>query len=144
MTIYSDVNREAGRHVHESRVGASSSSSVDDVVDPVNLKEDNLWRNLSIARVDDDGNKGCFMGTGVVRCAWEAAYFADLPSSKPSFAASTLWSLALVPGDDWEAVLMATTNGSLKALREMNRSFELLCNFPFLMNPICKRTGVMR
>jgi hypothetical protein len=29
-------------------------------------------------------------------------------------------------------------------LREMNRSFELLCNFPFLMNPICKRTGVMR
>jgi hypothetical protein len=32
-----------GRHVQESRVGASSSSSGDDVVDPVNLDEDDLW-----------------------------------------------------------------------------------------------------
>jgi hypothetical protein len=40
----------------------------------------------------------------------DAAYSADLPSSKPSSAASTLWSLALVLGDDWEAASMAATN----------------------------------
>jgi hypothetical protein len=49
-----------------------------------------------------------------------------------------------VPGDDWEAVSTAVTNGSLKASRKMNRSFELLCNFRFLSDPVCKRTGVMR
>jgi hypothetical protein len=64
--------------------------------------------------------------------------------SKPSFAASTLWRLALVPGDDWEADSAAVTNGSLKASRKMNRSFRLLRNFPFLWGPVCKRTGVMR
>jgi hypothetical protein len=37
-----------------------------------------------------------------------------------------------VPGDDWEAALTAATNGSLKASRKMNRSFELLCIFPLL------------
>jgi hypothetical protein len=42
MAIYSDVNGEAGRHVQESRANASSSSSGDDVVDHVNLKEDDL------------------------------------------------------------------------------------------------------
>jgi hypothetical protein len=26
----------------------------------------------------------------------------------------------------------------------MNRSFGLLCNFPFLSDPVCKQTGVMR
>ena len=40
--------------------------------------------------------------------------------------------LALVPDDDWEAASAAMTNESLKASRKMNRSFELLCNFPFL------------
>jgi hypothetical protein len=32
-----------GRPVQESTAGASSSSSGDDVVDPVNLEEDVLW-----------------------------------------------------------------------------------------------------
>jgi hypothetical protein len=32
-----------GRPVQESRASASSSSSGDDVVDPVNLKEDDVW-----------------------------------------------------------------------------------------------------
>jgi hypothetical protein len=40
--------------------------------------------------------------------------------------------LALVPGDDREAGSAAVTNGSLKASRKMNKSFELLCNFPFI------------
>jgi hypothetical protein len=60
-------------------------------------------RNLSIAQVAGGGNEGCVMGTGVGRCAWEAVYSADSPRSKPSYAALTFWSLALVPGDDWEA-----------------------------------------
>jgi hypothetical protein len=52
--------------------------------------------------------------------------------------------LALVPDDDREAGSAAVTNGSLKASRKMNKSFELLCNFPFLWSLVCKRTGVMR
>jgi hypothetical protein len=52
--------------------------------------------------------------------------------------------LALVPVDDREAGSAAVTNGSLKALRKMIKSFELLCNFPFLWSSVCKRTGVMR
>jgi hypothetical protein len=76
--------------------------------------------------------------------AREAVYSADSHSSKPSSAASTLWSLTLVPSDDWEAASTTGTNGSLKASRKMNRSFELLCNFPFLSDPVCKQTGVMR
>jgi hypothetical protein len=101
-------------------------------------------RNLSIARVADDGNEGCVVGNGVGRCAWEAAYSADLPSSKPSSAASTLWNLALVPGDDWEAASTTAANGALMVFRKMNLSFELLCNFSFLPGSVCKQTGVMR
>ncbi|KAG2539788.1 hypothetical protein PVAP13_9NG494928 [Panicum virgatum] len=71
--------------------------------------------NLSFARVAGGGIEGCVVGTGVDRCAWEAVYSADSPRSKPSSAASTLWRLALVPDDDWEAALAAVTNGSLKA-----------------------------
>jgi hypothetical protein len=36
------------------------------------------------------------------------------------------------------------TNGSLKASRKMNRSFELLCIFPLLLSPICKQADVIR
>jgi hypothetical protein len=50
----------------------------------------------------------------------------------------------LVPDDDWEAASTAATNGSLKASRKMNRSFELFCNFPLLSDLVCKQTGVMR
>jgi hypothetical protein len=50
----------------------------------------------------------------------------------------------LVPNDDWEAASTAATNGSLKASRKMNRSFELLCNFSLLSCPVCKQTGVIR
>jgi hypothetical protein len=50
----------------------------------------------------------------------------------------------LVPDDDWEAASTAATNESLKASRKMNKSFELLCNFPLLLCPVCKQTGVMR
>ena len=71
--------------------------------------------NLSFARVDGGGIEGCVVGTGVGRCAWEAVYSTDSPKSKPSSAASTLWSLALVSDDDWEAASAAVTNGSLKA-----------------------------
>ena len=99
--------------------------------------------NLSFARVAGGGIEGCVVGTGVGRCAWEAVYSADSPRSKPSSAASTLWSLALVPDDDWEAASAAVTNGSLKASRKMNRSFRLLCNFSFLGISVCKRVGVM-
>jgi hypothetical protein len=51
--------------------------------------------------------------------------------------------LTLVPSDDWEAASTAGTYGSLKASTKMNKSFELLCNFPFLSGPVCKQTGVM-
>jgi hypothetical protein len=85
--------------------------------------------NLSIARVAGGGIEGCIVGTGVSRCAWEAAYSADLPSSKPSSAASTLWSLALVPDDDWEAASTAATNGSLKASRKMNKVLNFFVIF---------------
>ena len=98
--------------------------------------------NLSFARVAGGGIEECVVGTGVGRCAWEAVYSADSPRSKPSSAASTLWRLALVPDDDWEAASAAVTNGSLKASRKMNRSFELLCNF--FLGPVRERTGVMR
>ena len=99
--------------------------------------------NLSFARIAGDGIGGCVVGTGVGRCAWEAV-LADSPRSKSSSAASTLWSLALVPDDDWDAASMAVTDGSLKASRKMNRSSELLCNFSFLCGPVCKRAGVTR
>jgi hypothetical protein len=49
-----------------------------------------------------------------------------------------------VPCDDWEAVSTAATNGSLKASRKMNKSFELLCNFIFLSDLVCKQAGVIR
>jgi hypothetical protein len=50
-----------------------------------------------------------------------------------------------VPSDDWEAVSMVAMNGSLmKASRKMNKSFELLCNFSFLSDPVCEQTGIMR
>ena len=133
-----------GRPVQESRAGASSSSSGDDVVDPVNLEEDDFGENLSFARVAGGGIEGCVVGTGVGRCAWEAVYSANSPRSKPSSVAYTLWRLALVPDDDWEAASAAVTNGSLKASRKMNRSFELLCNFSFLGGPVCERAGVIR
>ena len=100
--------------------------------------------NLSFARVAGGGIEGCVVGTGVGRCAWEAVYSANSPRSKPSSPASTLWRLALVPDDDWEVVSAVVTNGSLKSSRKMNRSFELLCNFPFLCGPVCKRAGVTR
>lgn len=99
--------------------------------------------NLSFPRVAGGGIDGCVVGTGVGRYAWKAVYSADSPRSKPSSAASTLWNLALVPDDDWEAASAAATNGSLETLRKMNRSFRLLCNFPFLWSPVCKRVGVM-
>jgi hypothetical protein len=70
-------------------------------------------------------------------------YSADSPRSKASSAASTMWRLALVSSDDWEADSAVVTNGSLKASRRINRSFILLCNFPFLRGPICKRIGAM-
>jgi hypothetical protein len=98
--------------------------------------------NLSIVRVAGGGIERCVVGTGVSRCAREAAYSADLPSSKPSSAAS--WSLDLVADDDWEAASTAATNGSLKASRKMNGNFELLRIFPLLSGPVCKHTGVMR
>ena len=100
--------------------------------------------NLSFARVAGGGIEGCVVGTRVGRCVWEALCSADSPRSKPSSAASTLWSLALVSDDDWEAASAAVTNGSLKASRKMNRSFGLLYNFPFLWGPVCERVGVMR
>jgi hypothetical protein len=71
-------------------------------------------------------------------------YSVVLSRSKPSSAASPLWRLALVSGNDWEANSTVVTNGSLKAPRKMNVSFRLLCNFPFLWGPDCKRTDVMR
>jgi hypothetical protein len=89
----------------------------------------NFGENLSFARVAGSGIEGCVVGTGVGRCAREAVYSADSPRSKPSSAAFTLWRLALVSSDDWEADSAAVTNGSLKASRRMNRSFILLCNF---------------
>ncbi|KAF8781152.1 hypothetical protein HU200_001129 [Digitaria exilis] len=86
--------------------------------------------NPSFARVASVGFEGGVMGAGVGRCAWEVVYSASAPSSKPSSAASTLWSLALASGDDWEAVWMAVTNGSLESSRKIIRSFKLLCIFP--------------
>jgi hypothetical protein len=98
--------------------------------------------NLSYARVAGGGIDGCVVGTRVGQCAWEAVYAADSPRSKPSSVASTLWRLALVPGDEWKAASAAVTNRSLKTSRKMNKSFRLLCNLLFLWYPVCKRAGV--
>jgi hypothetical protein len=43
MAIYSDVNGEARETCPGVEADASSPSSSDDVVDPVNLEEDDLW-----------------------------------------------------------------------------------------------------
>ncbi|KAF8697160.1 hypothetical protein HU200_036157 [Digitaria exilis] len=99
--------------------------------------------NPSFARVAGVGFEGCVVGAGVSRCAWEAVYSASAPSSKPSSGASTLWRLALASSDNWEAVWMAVTNGSVKSSRKMIRSSKLLCNFSFFWVLICKRAGVM-
>jgi hypothetical protein len=109
------------------RVGASSPSSGDDVVDLVISGKMIFGENLSFAWVAGGGIEGCVVGTGVGRCAWEAVYSADSPRSKPSSVTSTLWISALVLGDDWEAVSAAVANRSLKASRKMNKSFRFLC-----------------
>ena len=67
-----------------------------------------VGENMSFARVVGDGIEGCVVGTGVGQCAWEATSV-DSPRSKSSSAASTFWSLALVPDDDWDAASMAVT-----------------------------------
>ncbi|KAF8694763.1 hypothetical protein HU200_037851 [Digitaria exilis] len=87
--------------------------------------------NPSFARVDGVGFEGCVVGARVGRCVWEAVYSAYAPSSKPSSAASTLWRLALASSDNWKAVWMVLTNGSVKSSRKMIRSFKLFCNFSF-------------
>ncbi|KAF8659024.1 hypothetical protein HU200_058868 [Digitaria exilis] len=89
--------------------------------------------NPSFVRVAGVGFEGCVVGAGVGRCAWEAVYSASAPSSKPSSATSTLWRLALASSDNWEAVLMAVTNRSMKSSRKMIKSFKLLCNFSFFL-----------
>jgi hypothetical protein len=43
MAIFSDANGEAAGAVQETGASAPSSSSGDDVLDPVNLEEDDLW-----------------------------------------------------------------------------------------------------
>jgi hypothetical protein len=83
------------------------------------------------------------VGTGVGRFAWEAVHSAFSPSSEASSAASTLWRLALVPSDDWEATSMMASSGSLKTSRKMNKIFKLPCNFTFFWGPVCTRVGVM-
>jgi hypothetical protein len=95
--------------------------------------------NLSFAQVAGSGIEGCVVDIGVGRCAWEAVYLANSLRNKSSSAPSTLWRLALVPDDDWEAALAAVT----KASRKMNKSFEVFCNCLFLWSLVCKRTGVM-
>ncbi|KAF8670607.1 hypothetical protein HU200_050635 [Digitaria exilis] len=99
--------------------------------------------NPSFARVAGVGFEGCVVGAGVGRCTWEAVYSASAPNSKPSSTASTLWRLALVSSDNWEAVWMAVTNGSVKLSRKMIKSLKLLCNFSFFSVFVCKRAGVM-
>jgi hypothetical protein len=61
MAIYSDVNREVGETCPESRVGASSSSSGDDVVDPVSLEEDGPWWKCELC-------SGCWRWIRRMRC----------------------------------------------------------------------------
>jgi hypothetical protein len=56
--------------------------------------------NMSSARVASGGNEGCVVDVGVGRCAWEAVYSADSPSSKPSSVGFTLWRLALASDDE--------------------------------------------
>jgi hypothetical protein len=72
--------------------------------------------NLSCVQVASSGIEGCVMVAGVSRCAWEAVYSADFPSSKPSSATSILWCLDLASIDDWEVASATVTNESLKAL----------------------------
>jgi hypothetical protein len=132
-----------GRLVQESRAGASSSSSGDDVVDPVNLEEMFFGENLSFARVAGDGFDGCIVGTRVGRCAWEAVYSANSPRSKPSSTASTLWRLALVPGNDQKAASAAAAHRSPKASRKMIRSLDNSFVIFFIWGPVCKRASVI-
>jgi hypothetical protein len=78
-----------GRPIQDSRVDTSSSSTGDDVANPFNLKEDDLWWKFELCS-GGGGIEGGGVGAGVGRCAWEAVYSADLPRSKPSSAASIL------------------------------------------------------
>jgi hypothetical protein len=54
--------------------------------------------NLSFAQFAGGGIKDASWVPS--RCAWEAVYLADSSRSKPSFAASVLWRLALMAIDD--------------------------------------------
>jgi hypothetical protein len=63
MAIYSDINGEAGETCPGARVGASSSSSGDDVVDPVNLKQDDFWKK-------SEHCSGCQWWKGRMRCGY--------------------------------------------------------------------------
>jgi hypothetical protein len=115
-----------GRPVQEFGVDASLSSTDDDVVDPFNFKEHDLWWKSELYSGCRQWNRRWRRGCGVGRCAWEAVYSTDLPRSKLSSAASILWCLILASGDDSEAVSVAVTNGTLHASRKMNRCFKLL------------------
>jgi len=81
-----------------------------------------VGENVSFARVAGDEIEGCVVGTGVGRCAWEATS-ADSPRSKSSSAASTFWSLALVPDDDWDAASMAVTRWISEGFEDEKQEF---------------------
>jgi hypothetical protein len=68
-------------------------------------------------------------------------YSANSARSKPSSTASTLWRLALVPGDDWKAASAVATNRSLKASRKMIRSLENFFIIFFIWGLVCKRAS---
>ncbi|KAF8755779.1 hypothetical protein HU200_011248 [Digitaria exilis] len=97
--------------------------------------------NPSFARVVGVGFEDCVVGPELADVPG-TVYLASAPSSKSSSAASTLWRLVLASSDNWEAVWMVVTNGSVKSSRKIIRSFKLLCNFRFFLVFVCKRVGV--
>jgi hypothetical protein len=82
-------------------------------------------------------------GYGSCRCAREAVYSADSPRSKPSSTASTLWKLALVTDDNWEADFGGGDEWISDVFEEDEREVWTSLYFFLFLSPVCKRNVVI-
>jgi hypothetical protein len=73
MAIYSDVNGESGETCPRVEPAHHRLLQVMMLLTLLISRKMFFGGNLGIARVAGDGNERCVVGTGVGRCAWEAA-----------------------------------------------------------------------
>jgi hypothetical protein len=122
-----------GRPVQESRADASSSSSGDDVVDLVNLKEDDLWKK----------SKHC-SGCQPKDASWVLELADALGRQRTQLFQALLCGLYFMEfGSGTRRRLGSDFDDSDERITEGFEEDELLCNFYFLSDPVCKQVDVI-